>query len=112
MIHPTFWDPATNANTAATNPAANIFCAGEAFLPDGRLLVSGGHITDYVGLPDAYLYKPFTDTWMRLPDMKNGRWYPTNTALPNGDVLVASGWIDSTQGVNVEPQVWQTATNS
>src|SRR5436190_7224553 len=68
MIHPTFWDPATNASTAATNPAANIFCAGEAFLPDGRLLVSGGHITDYVGLPDAYLYKPFTDTWMRLPD--------------------------------------------
>ena len=44
--------------------------------------------------------------------MNDGRWYPTNTALPNGDVLVTSGWIDTTQGVNVEPQVWQTATNS
>lgn len=110
MIHPTFWNPATNASTAATDPAANIFCSGEAFLPDGRLLVAGGHVHDYVGLPDAY--SPFTNSWTHLPDMNNGRWYPTNTALPNGDVLVTSGWIDSTQGVNVEPQVWQTATNS
>ena len=44
--------------------------------------------------------------------MNNGRWYPTNTTLPNGDVLVASGWINTQQGVNVEPQVWQTATAS
>ena len=47
-----------------------------------------------------------------LPDMNNGRWYPTNTTLPTGDVLVTSGWIDTQTGVNVEPQVWQTATSS
>ena len=63
-------------------------------------------------MPDAYRYNPFTNSWTRLPDMNNSRWYPTNTTLPNGDVLVISGWIDTTQGVNVEPQVWQTATNS
>ena len=44
--------------------------------------------------------------------MNNGRWYPTNTTLPNGDVLVVSGWVDTGVGVNVEPQVWQTATTS
>src|SRR5215467_3087144 len=27
-------------------------------------------------------------------------------------MLIISGWIDTTQGVNVEPQVWQTATAS
>ena len=44
--------------------------------------------------------------------MNNKRWYPTNTTLPNGDMLVVSGWIDNQQGVDVEPQVWQTATSS
>ena len=68
--------------------------------------------SNYVGIPNAYIYNPFTNNWTRLPDMNNGRWYPTNTTLPNGDVLVVSGWIDTTQGVNVEPQVWQTATSS
>src|SRR5438034_3940138 len=50
------WDPATNAVTSAANVGANIFCGGETFLSDGRLLVAGGHIDDYVGLPDAYIY--------------------------------------------------------
>jgi hypothetical protein len=65
-----------------------------------------------VGLPNAYTYNPLNDTWTRLPDMNNGRWYPTATTLPNGDVLVISGWINTTVGVNVEPQVWQSATAS
>ena len=42
--------------------------------------------------------------------MNNGRWYPTNTTLPNGDVLVISGTITS-GAPNVEPQVWQSATS-
>ena len=107
-----FWDPATNTVTATAASGANIFCSGHAFLPDGRVLVAGGHVSNWVGLPNAYIYNPFNGTWTRLPDMNDGRWYPTNTTLPNGDVLAISGWIDTTQGVNVEPQVWQTATNS
>ena len=43
--------------------------------------------------------------------MNNARWYPTSTTLPNGDALVISGYINSGT-VNVEPQVWQTATAS
>ena len=98
--------------TAGPKAGANIFCSGHAFLPDGRLLVAGGHVGNYVGIPNAYIYNPFSNSWTRLPDMNNGRWYPTGTTLPNGDALVISGWIDTTQGVNVEPQVWQTATRS
>ena len=69
-------------------------------------------INNWVGLRIAYRYDPLNDTWTRLPDMNNGRWYPTNTTLPNGDVLVISGWINMNTGVNVEPQVWQSATGS
>src|SRR6266480_4726800 len=110
--NPYLWDPATNTNTAIAHVGANIFCAGLSFLPDGRLLVSGGHIGTWTGLPNAYIFDPSTSTWNRLPDMNAGRWYPTNTTLPTGDVLVTSGWISTRTGVNVEPQVWQTATSS
>ena len=110
--HPYFWDPSTNTNSATVQAGANIFCAGHAFLPDGQLLVAGGYVGNYVGIANAYRYNPFTNSWTRLPDMNNKRWYPTNTTLPNGDMLVVSGWIDTQQGVDVEPQVWQTATSS
>ena len=53
--NPTLWDPATNANTAVPKVGANIFCSGNAFLADGRLLVTGGHVVNYVGLPNAYI---------------------------------------------------------
>jgi galactose oxidase len=109
--NPTLWDPSTNTNTALMHAGANIFCSGHAFLPNGQLLVAGGHVSTWNGLPNAYIYNLLDDSWTRLPDMNNGRWYPTNTTLPNGDVLVISGTIKS--GVtNTEPQVWQSATAS
>src|SRR5437867_1045287 len=104
--NPTLWDPSTNTNTPAMHAGANVFCSGHAFLANGQLFVAGGHINNFVGLPNTYTYNPLNDTWTRLPDMNAGRWYPTNTTLPNGDMLVISGWIDTTVGVNVEPQVW------
>src|SRR6266487_184638 len=110
--NPCLWNPSTNTNTPATHVGANIFCSGFAFLANGQLLVAGGHVGSWTGLPNAYTYDPLNDTWTRLPDMNNGRWYPTSTTLPNGDVLAISGWINTTVGVNVEPQVWQSATGS
>ncbi len=48
---PQLWDPATEMVAATTVPTLtyDIFCAGHSFLEDGRLLVSGGHITDAEG---------------------------------------------------------------
>jgi galactose oxidase-like protein/fibronectin type III domain protein/glyoxal oxidase-like protein len=109
---PHLWDPATGTVTAATLAGFNTFCTGHVFLADGRLFVAGGHISNNVGLPNAAIYNPFTNSWTRLPDMNAGRWYPSNTVLANGDVLVVSGDVDTTVGVNRLPQVWQTATNN
>jgi hypothetical protein len=110
--NPTLWDPSTNTNTPATHVGVNIFCAGFSSLVNGQLFVAGGQqISNWIGLPNAYTYNPWNDTWTRLPDMNDRRWYPTSTTLPNGDVLVISGTIDSTT-TNVEPQVWQSATGS
>jgi hypothetical protein len=109
---PQLWDPSTSIITAAARAGYNIFCTGFSFLPDGRLFVAGGHISDNVGLPYTFIYDPFGNSWSRQADMNAGRWYPSSTALSNGDMLVVSGMTDTTVGMNLLPQVWQTATGT
>ncbi|MGI9046968.1 MAG: galactose oxidase-like domain-containing protein, partial [Burkholderiales bacterium] len=109
---PLVWDPATNVFTSRSMSGFNVFCTGHSFLPDGRLFVAGGHIQNNVGLPEASIYDSTDNTWSRQPQMNAGRWYPTNTVMPNGDVLVVSGSIDNTQGSNPLPQVWEAVTGS
>ncbi|MBZ4420126.1 galactose oxidase-like domain-containing protein [Myxococcus sp. RHSTA-1-4] len=103
-LPPRRWDPVTNAVTALPHPGYNIFCAGHSYLADGKLLVTGGHVRSNVGLNDASLFDPFTSSWSRLPDMNAGRWYPTNTTLSNGDVMVLSGDMNGSGDVNTLPQ--------
>ena len=111
---PFIWDPttgklaATPAPTRADGTKVNLFCSGHAFLPDGRLLVVGGHVTDGDGLDQACLYDYRTNTWTALPVMNQRRWYPTATALPDGTVLVSSGSYkeNGTVVINDIPQMW------
>ena len=110
--NPQVWNPASGSVTALTQAGFDLFCTGHTFLPDGRLFVAGGHIQNLIGLRDAAIYDPVANTWTRQPPMNLGRWYPTNTALPNGDVLVVSGAVDLTVGNNPVPQVWQAATGT
>jgi hypothetical protein len=66
----------------------HLFCSGHAFLPDGRILTMGGHME---GVTGVHLYHPDDDFWEHVTEMEAGRWYPTCTALPNGQVLTMSG---------------------
>ena len=106
------WDPANQSVSILSKPDYDSFCTGHSFLADGTLFVAGGHISDFVGLSRASIYNPFTNAWSNLPNMNAGRWYPTTTVLANGDVLVVSGYIDPTIGVNTLPQVFQVATGT
>jgi galactose oxidase len=111
---PCIWDPKTGELTPTPQPKradgtkVNLFCAGHVFLPDGRLLVVGGHITDGDGLDQACVYDYRTNTWTALPVMNERRWYPTVTALPDGTVLVSSGSYQDNGRVviNDVPQIW------
>jgi galactose oxidase len=101
---PYVWDP--SAKTFAAEPAPSwIFCSGHAFLPDGRLLVSGGHISDDHGIPDANLFDPATLTWSTGPAMKKGRWYPTTTILANGEAVTLAGRDQGGLAATI-PEVW------
>ena len=107
---PQVWDPPTGTITAVPSPAW-LFCAGHSFLGDGRLLVSGGHISDDHGLPDNTIFAAGSESWSRSTPMRRGRWYPTNTTLANGDVLITAGRDEA--GVEVEePEVWSASSGT
>src|ERR687894_738473 len=111
---PFVWDPTTGQLTPTPQPTradgtkVNLFCSGHAFLPDGRLLVAGGHLTDGDGLNQACIYDYRTNTWTALPVMNQRRWYPTATTLADGTVLVSSGsYIENGMTIiNDVPQIW------
>lgn len=111
-LQPNIWDPVSNTFTATAASAFRLFCAGHATLADGRVFIAGGHIADYTGYPHAVIFDPATNGFTSLPDMNTGRWYPTVTTLPNGDVLVVSGDINSNTNVDPLPQVFQFATKT
>ena len=81
-----------------SNKEINIFCSGHCFLPDGTLLVVGGHNgNDGVGLEQACTYNWKNETWTPMQGLKGtlGRWYPSLIPRPDGSVLVVSGATDN-----------------
>jgi N-acetylneuraminic acid mutarotase len=104
------WNPSTNQFTNVTN-ATGIFCASHSTLPDGRILVSGGHAGGEVGIRSTYAFNPGTNTWTRTDDMQFARWYPSQTTLSDGRVVVLSGQISP--GVWADtPEIYNPATNT
>jgi hypothetical protein len=81
------WNPITDTFTSVPVPGSALFCAGHAMLPDGRLLVIGGHHGAAVGIADTNVFDPVTRTWTRLPNMSVARWYPTALYMCYGRVL-------------------------
>jgi hypothetical protein len=81
------------------DPPHNTFCAGAVLMQDGSLLVVGGrgatsHPTP--GTPYVLRFDPIAEVWQDEPQTPLGRYYPTATELPNGQVLITSG--NSTTG--------------
>lgn len=86
-----------------------LYCAGHVPLADGRVMFTGGARYEYLGndalqqeygLNYARLYSPTSNSFSRvsstmlggLPNMSGQAWYPTNTRLPDGKVLVIGGF--------------------
>jgi galactose oxidase len=121
------WDPANphaEAKATGNKPAdsqgklINLFCSGHTFLPDGRLMVTGGHQFDSQGIDNSTIYDPATDRWTAAQTMNMGRWYPTAVTLPDGSVLVCSGQSPvgplqpppNDSVINGVPQAWNQAS--
>ncbi|MBA3522896.1 MAG: DUF1929 domain-containing protein [Gemmatimonadales bacterium] len=101
---PQLWDPSANTFSPLPQPHL-LYCSGHTFLPDGRLLVAGGHLQNHYGLPDAQLFNYATGSWSPAPPMARGRWYPTLTTLGNGWVVALAG-RDQTSTPVLTPELW------
>src|SRR5215475_11010863 len=85
-------------------------------LPNGQVLVAGGHIFPTGYLASAELYDPVTGLWTATGSMADAREFHTATLLPNGQVLVAGGFNGVFPGKRAElydpaTRLW-TATGS
>jgi galactose oxidase-like protein/Kelch motif protein len=80
----------------------DLFCAGQAPLPNGNILIAGGTL-DYDiaadncngkwhGLDSAYEFNWSSQTLTKVASMRHGRWYPTCITLPDGKVMVTGGY--------------------
>jgi Domain of unknown function (DUF1929)/Carbohydrate binding module (family 6) len=134
----TVWDPALgegpSARTKMYYTNGNLFCAGFSHLPDGKLLIAGGHWDNFVGVPNANIFdsaaqtlNPTTsmyaetlpnavgnprgdstfDPTLYYKDPKHtGRWYPSTTPLANGEIMVSEGYSSIKLVTNNLPEVW------
>ena len=87
------------------NKTRQIYCSGHTFLPDGRVMVVGGTGPSTRGQREVTLYNTSTNGWSIAPVMAQGRYYPTITTLPNGNLLAVSGH-DANLSVVTIPEVW------
>jgi len=109
MGMPRLWDPASGPPTTAREIVVDtmLFCAGHAFMPDGRLMISGGHKEDDKGIDVTNIFDPGSETFVPgLPKMAFGRWYPTVTELTDGRMLTMAG-RDSAGAVVTTPEIWE-----
>jgi hypothetical protein len=107
--HPRIWDPAAgepNGLPAIGTGNDMLFCAGHTLMPDGRLMVNGGHNRDDAGINTTYFFSQ-DGAPQPGPDMAFGRWYPTVTVLSDGRVLSMAG-RDFNGAIVTTPELWES----
>lgn len=94
----TVWDPIANAHLSV-NPdtQSDIFCAGHAFLPDGRLFIASGDVGALGRFEGTNIFDPADNSWTRVQDLYAARWYPSAVPLANGEIVVAGGGPDTVE---------------
>ncbi|KAK1751097.1 hypothetical protein QBC47DRAFT_351913 [Echria macrotheca] len=107
--------PGVTAQTSAGIPkenvpsvglqTVNLFCGGHTLLPDGQVIIFGGHIKDGNGEKRTCVYDWKTNQFTPKLDMNRGRWYPSALTLGDGRVIVLSGQ-GGPDGQNQIPQIW------
>ena len=108
------YDPSSQTFTTVNAPSS-IFCAGNAKLPDGRVLVVGGYgesVTGDLGIVDTNIFDPNTNSWTKVANMHDARWYPDLVELPDGRYVAISGNSSSASTWADTPEIYDPTANT
>lgn len=104
LMHYAVWDPAQGTGPEShlvlpNQTATDTFCAGQALLPGGNVLLVGGDLTRSgkrnFGVSDVNLFTPADNQLTRqAQSMAYARWYGTLVATADGEQVVLGGRID------------------
>jgi fibronectin type 3 domain-containing protein len=107
------FSPQTTVSTQVPNATADLFCAGQAVLADGRPLIVGGTSTQGgLGVRDITAFNWQNSTWQNLAQMHYPRWYATGTTLGDGKILVTSGANTSSTDLVQIPELYSPSANT
>jgi hypothetical protein len=102
------WRPSTNTFTPETYSLVSLFCSGESYMADGRVLIAGGIVglQDDLGPRNATIFDPTTESWSQGSMMNTGRYYPTSTTLSDGRILVQGGTTTCVTCIADMPEIY------
>ena len=104
--------PLVDADGDGDKKRAPLYCSGQSFLPDGRVLVTGGNkrwlSNGYSGWEGILTFNPWTETWTVQDDeMARGRWYPSQVLTGDGRTLIMAGDDETGQATVGEIEVFR-----
>jgi len=95
-------DPNTGTESSNISMSEDLFCVGQAPLPNGNILLAGGTLRydiaadncngKWHGLNSAYEFDWSTSRLTKVAPMRHGRWYPTCVTMADGNVMVTGGY--------------------
>ena len=93
------FDPDTGTWTATRSKPAQRHSHAAILLPDGSVLVAGGHVNGDTATDSAELYDPDTESWTAVAAMHAKRDVIDAVLQPDGKVLV----VGSSRGTRSPP---------
>src|SRR5262249_31736218 len=110
--NPVVFDPLTGTTSdVPLGESLSIFCSGHALLPDGRVFVAGGHISNDNRTNTARIFDPQSNSCSKTRNMAYARWYPTVTKLADCRMLVLVGEINCYGCRALTPEVYDPVNN-
>ncbi len=107
------WNP-VDGTGVSVDVEEHLFCSGHTFLPNGDVAFFGGAVLGVLGAGPPYVvtFSAAMETWQRQPDMAQGRYYPTTTTLPTGQVLVTSGRTEDPSVFNEDVELFTSPSTT
>lgn len=104
------WDPSGSGHVRV-DPPNILYCSGHTVLANGDVFFAGG--VDQRGARGprwTYEFDVARTRWVRGPDLRRGRYYPTVCLLGDGRAVITSGKLEDGQTLNDDVEVYSNRT--